>query len=109
MSHKPPNEPPNEPPSYTASIGIDADLRKLHEKRSGGVERKVTPLIAKPNLTAQCFALAEKCWPKDRPLVAKALQNYSAAEVLAELQIAEQDGLEIRDVLSGMVANYDAA
>ena len=113
LSQEPLTEPLTEPLNRTATLrhrfSIDADSKKIEEKRSGEEERKITPLHAKPNLTAQCFGLAEKWWPKDRALVAKALQNYPAAEVLAELQIAVEDGLEIRDVLSGMVADYDAA
>jgi hypothetical protein len=113
MSHKPPIEPPIEPPrehpAYTASVSTDADSRKVEEKGSGEEERKITPLHAKPNPTARCFGLAEKWWPKDRALVAKALKNYPAAEVLAELEFAIKEGCDIRDVLAGMVADYDAA
>jgi DNA-binding MarR family transcriptional regulator len=113
MSHKPPIEPPTKPPrehpAYTASVSTDADSRKVEEKGSGEEERKITPLHAKPNPTARCFGLAEKWWPKDRALVAKALKNYPAAEVLAELEFAIKEGCDIRDVLAGMVADYDAA
>jgi hypothetical protein len=42
-------------------------------------------------------------------LVAKALKNYPAAEVLAELKYAIEEGCDIRDVLASMVADYDAA
>jgi hypothetical protein len=112
VSHKPPIEPPTEPPrehpAYTASVGTDADSRKTQGKRLGEVS-KIATLSAKPNLSAQCFGLVQKHWPNDRALVAKALKNYLAAEVLAELQIAVEDGLEPRDVLYGMVADYDAA
>jgi DNA-binding Lrp family transcriptional regulator len=105
---EPLTEPLREPLSYKASVSTDADSRKTQGKRLGEVS-KIAVLSAKPNLTAQCFGLAEKWWPKDRALVAKALKNYPAAEVLAELQIAVEDGLEIREVLAGMVADYDAA
>jgi hypothetical protein len=113
VSHKPLREPltkpPNEPLSYKASVSTDAVSREAQENGSGEEERKVTPLIAKPNLTAQCFGLADKWWPKDRALVAKALKNYPAAEVLAELKYAIEEGCDIRDVLASMVADYDAA
>lgn len=105
---EPQSKPQREPRSYKASVSTDADSRKAQGKRLGEVG-KIAVLSAKPNLTAQCFALAEKWWPKDRPLVAKALKKYPAPEVLAELQIAVEEGLEIRDVLAGMVADYDAA
>jgi hypothetical protein len=105
---EPLTEPLREPLSYKASVSTDADSRKTQAKRLGEVS-KIAVLSAKPNRTAQCFALAAKWWPNDRPLVAKALKNYPAAEVLEELQIAEKEGLQIRDVLGGMVADYDAA
>ena len=75
----------------------------------GEEERKITPFIAKPNCTAQCFALTEKWWPKERAFVAKALQRHPAAEVLAELQLAVQEGYDIRELMSSMVVDYGTA
>src|SRR5262249_26733537 len=53
---EPLTEPLREPLSYKASVSTDADSRKTQGKRLGEVS-KIAVLSAKPNLTAQCFAL----------------------------------------------------
>ncbi len=81
-------------------------MGRLKDKKLGEEERKITPFTAKPNYTAQCFALVDRWWPKDRAFVAKALQKNPAAEVLAELEIAVQEGYDLREFLSSMVVDY---
>jgi hypothetical protein len=115
MAPKPLTQPLIEPlpnGSDVASPPIQKAANRVEEKRSseetregGSVEKTLSSSATakpnKPNPVSQCYALARKHYPGRESLIAKALRNNPAADVLAAITEAIEADDDIGNALGG--------
>ena len=80
--------------------------KRSAEKKMEGISAEKTPSSSpavKPNPVSQCYALVRRHYPKRESLVAKALKNTPAADVLVAITEAVETGDDLGNALGMLV------